>query len=158
LPSRASLEQPSVSFGVFHHAGVERVADTPLEAAEGFLVTLALGHLALVVGTPFAVAVADLGDRRHVKGVVEVATPASGQPVNLLAAGGHVDGRGAVERGEVIPVRESGHISSEPDRRGGDHRADTEDLRGRGPRRLHHRFQAPPGLFDLLVEAAQVLE
>jgi hypothetical protein len=55
----------------------------------------ALGELALVVGPALGAWVADLGDRRDVHGVVELAVPAAGDPVDLAAAGGDLDGGGA---------------------------------------------------------------
>jgi hypothetical protein len=91
LPSRALFSQPAVACGVFDHAGVEGVANAALEASEGLLVALALGHLAVVVGAALAVPVPDLGDRGHVDGVVEMAAAASGEPVDLLPARGHVE-------------------------------------------------------------------
>jgi hypothetical protein len=39
--------------------------------------------------------------------VIEPPVAAPGQPVDLPAAGGHLDGGGAVLSGEVIPVREA---------------------------------------------------
>jgi hypothetical protein len=45
----------------------------PFEGAQGFFGGLAFGPLAVVVGAADAVAVADLGDRGHVDGVVEPA-------------------------------------------------------------------------------------
>ena len=57
-----------------------------LRDAERFFVGLALGELAVVVGPAVAVAVADLGDRGHVDGVVEAPVPAPRQPVDLAAS------------------------------------------------------------------------
>jgi hypothetical protein len=88
---------------------------------------LALGQLPLVVGTARAVAVADLGDRGHVDGVVEPPVPAPREPVDFPAAGGHLDRRGAVAGGEVIPVSETGHVAGLADHRGRDDGADTKD-------------------------------
>ena len=67
--------------------------------------------LLVVVGAAVAVAVADLGDRGHVDGVVEAPVPAPGQPVDLAVAGGHLDRCGAVIGGEVVPAREAGHVA-----------------------------------------------
>jgi hypothetical protein len=62
LPSRARLRGCRAVAGIGLQAGVDRVADPPLEAAQRFLVGLALGDLALVVGAAVAVSVPDLGD------------------------------------------------------------------------------------------------
>jgi hypothetical protein len=67
-------------------AGEDGVADPPLEGPERFSVGLALGELAVVVGPAAAVAVADLGNRGHVDGVVEAPVPAAGQPVDLAVS------------------------------------------------------------------------
>jgi hypothetical protein len=60
-------------------AGVDGVADAPLEGAERFLAGLALSQLLVEAGAALAAGVADLGDRGHVDGVVEppVAAPDS---------------------------------------------------------------------------------
>jgi hypothetical protein len=67
-------------------AGVDGVADAALERAECFFGGLALGQFPLVVGAAVAVALADLGDRGHVDGVVEAPVAAPGQPTDLAAA------------------------------------------------------------------------
>jgi hypothetical protein len=59
-------------------AGVDGVADLPLQAAQGLFGSLAFGQLPLVVGAALAVPVADLGDRGHVDGVVEPPVAAPG--------------------------------------------------------------------------------
>jgi len=92
--------------GVGDHGGVEGVADAALEGAEGLLGGLALGDLAVVVGAAWAVAVADLGDSGHVDGVVHLAVPAEGEPVDLAGTGRHLDGSGPVVRGVVVAGRE----------------------------------------------------
>jgi hypothetical protein len=53
--------------------GVEAVADPSLEGADRLLAALVLGELALVVNPTFLADEADLGDRDHVDGVVELA-------------------------------------------------------------------------------------
>ena len=53
----------------------------------------------------------------------------------LPAAGGYLDGGGAVAGGEVIPVREAGHLADVADDRGGDDRAHPEQPGQAGPGR-----------------------
>ena len=62
--------------GVGLQAGEDGVADLPFQRAQGLFGGLALGQFLVVVGAALAVAVADLGDRGHVDGVVEPAVPA----------------------------------------------------------------------------------
>jgi hypothetical protein len=59
-------------------AGVDGVADLPLQAAQGLFAGLAFGQLLVVAGAAGAVPVADLGDRGHVDGVVEPPVAAPG--------------------------------------------------------------------------------
>ena len=61
----------------------------------------------VVVSPADAVAVADLGDRGYVDGVVESAVPARRQPADRELVGGHLDRRRAVVGGEVVPVWEA---------------------------------------------------
>jgi hypothetical protein len=61
--------------------------------------------------------------------------PGRDRPAGLAAAGGHLEGSGAVAGGEVIPVREAGHGADIPDDRGGDHRADPKQPGQAGPGR-----------------------
>jgi hypothetical protein len=58
-------------------AGVDGVADPPLEGPECFFVRLALGYLGVVVSAALAVPVPDLGDRGHVDRVVDAPVPRS---------------------------------------------------------------------------------
>src|SRR6516165_7018125 len=98
----------------------------PNEAAERLLVRLALSQLLVVVGPALAVLVPDLGDRGHVDRVVEPAVAAQRQPVDLPAAGGHLDRGGAVVGGEVIPASEPEYLAHVADDGAGDDRADAE--------------------------------
>src|ERR1022692_3829331 len=76
LPSRALRPgKCGGPAGVGLEAAADGVADASLEGPEGFPGGLALGELAVVAGPALAVAVADLGDRGHVDGVVEAAVP-----------------------------------------------------------------------------------
>src|SRR5690348_15551700 len=95
LPSRAfcmSCGSPGISL----QAGEDGVADLAFQRAQGLLGGLALGELLVVVSAALAVPLADLGDRGHVDGVVEVAVPAPAQPAGLALAGGHLDRGGPV--------------------------------------------------------------
>src|SRR5215831_10260214 len=92
----------SVPAGVGLEAGVDGVADLPLQAAQGLFAGLAFGQFLVVVGAARAVPVADLGDRGHVDGVVDPAVAAPGQPVDLPLARGNLDRGGAVPGGEVV--------------------------------------------------------
>ena len=92
--------------GIGLQAGVDGVADLPLQRPHGLFRGLAFSQFLVVIGAALAVAVADLGDRGHVDGVVQPQVPAPGQPVNLTRAGGHLDGRGAVAGGEAVPAGE----------------------------------------------------
>ena len=114
--------------GVGLEAGVDGVADPPLEGAERFFVGLALGYFLVVVGAAVAVLVADLGDRGHVDRVVDPPVAAQRQPVDLPVPGGHLDRGGAVIGGEVIAAGEPGHVADVADDGAGDDRADAEDL------------------------------
>src|SRR6516165_3376352 len=95
----------------------------PNEAAERLLVRLALSQLLVVVGPALAMFVADLGDRGHVDRVVEPAVAAQRQPVDLPAAGGHLDRGGAVVGGEVVAAGDPEHLPHVADDGAGNDRA-----------------------------------
>src|SRR5215470_6089719 len=137
---------------------LSRVADLPLQRAQGLFRGLALGQLLVVVGAAGAVPVADLFDRGHVDGVVEPPVPAPAQPVDLARAGGHLDRRGAVVGGEVIPAAEAGHVADVADDGGGDDGADPEQPGQAGAGRPDSDGELLPGLAQLGVDAAQVLD
>jgi hypothetical protein len=80
------------------------------------------------------------------------------QPVDLARAGGHLDRRGPVAGGEVVPAGETGHVADVADDGGGDDRADTEQPGQAGAGRLHGSGGFLPGLADLGVDAAQVIQ
>jgi hypothetical protein len=134
LPSRA-LGTGRGAPGVGLQAGEDGVADLPFQRAQGLFRGLALGQLLVVVRAALAVPVADLGDRHHVDGVVEPPVPAPAQPVDLARAGGHLDRRGPVVRGEGVPAAEAGHIADVADDGGSDDRADPEQPGQAGPGR-----------------------
>jgi len=142
--------------GISLRAGEDGVADLAFQAAQRFFAGLALGQLLVVVGAARAVLVPDLGDRGHVDRVVEPAVAAPGQPADLPAAGGHLDGRGAVAGGEVIPVREAGHVPDVAGNHGGDDRAGPEQPGQAGPRRGDRGGELLPGLADRRAGAAQI--
>jgi hypothetical protein len=75
----------------------------------------------------------------------------------LPAAGGHLDGGGAVVGGEPVPAGEAGHVADVADDRGGDDRADPEQRGQAGPGRGDRRGGFLPGLADPRVGAAQIL-
>ena len=56
-------------------AGVDGVADPPLERPDRCFAGVALGDLAVVVGAAGTVAMADLGDGGYVDGVIESRLP-----------------------------------------------------------------------------------
>jgi hypothetical protein len=101
---------------------------------------------------------ADLGDRRHVHGVIEAAVAAPGQPVDLSVAGGHLDRRGAVIGSEVIPAGEPRRVAGLADDDGCHDRAHAEDPGKGGAGGLDRRRQLLPGLAHPGVDPAQVLE
>ena len=119
---------------------------------------LAVGDLAVVVGAAVAVPVAYLGDRGHVDGVVDPPVAAQRQPVHLLVPRRHFDRGGAVAGGEVIPAGEPGDVPGIADDGVGDDGADAEDLSQRGVARLDRCGQLLPGLAQLGIEVAQVLQ
>ena len=125
LPSRALGTRGSAA-GIGLQAGVDGVADLPLQRPHGLFGGLALSQFLVVAGAALAVPVADLGDRGHVDGVVQPPVPAPGQPVNLTPAGGHLDRGRAVVRGEVVPAGEPGHVADVADDGCGDDRAHPE--------------------------------
>src|SRR5262249_11409199 len=118
---------------------------------------VALGQFFVVAGAAVAVPVVDLGDRGHVDGVAVPPVPAPAQPVDLPRARGHLDRRGAVTGGEVIPSGEAGHVADVADDGGGDDRADPEQPGQAGAGRLDRYGQLLPGLADLGVDATQVI-
>jgi hypothetical protein len=78
LPSRAFSGWRAGDCGVGAEAGVDGVADLPLEAAEGIFMGFSRCYFPVVVGAAVAVGVADLGDRGHMDGVVHAPVPAQG--------------------------------------------------------------------------------
>ncbi len=70
---------------------VDGVADSPLERPQGLFRGFLLREFAEVI-RPSGCVVADLGDRRDVHGVVELAVPAGVQPVAFDRPAGRVDG------------------------------------------------------------------
>jgi len=134
LPSRAPRAGCGPP-GVGLQAGEDGVADLPFQRPQRLFGGLAFGQLLVVVGAALAVPVADLADCGHVDGMVETAVPAPGQPVDLSPAGGHLDRRGAVVGGEVVPARETGYVPDVADDGGCDDRPDPEQPGQAGPGR-----------------------
>jgi hypothetical protein len=152
-PSRWLL---SGSPGVGQQAGVDGVADPPLEGPERFFVRLALGQLLLVAGAAVAVLVPDPGDRGHVDGVVDAAVAAQREPAGLAVPGGHPGRGGAVIGGEVVAAGEAGHVGDVADDGTGDDRADAEDLSEGGAGGLDRGGELLAGAAQLGVQAAHV--
>jgi hypothetical protein len=75
----------------------------------------------------------------------------------LPARGGHLDRRGAVIGGEVIPARKAGHGADVADDRGGDDRAHPEQPGQAGAGRPDRLSGLPSRLADPDVDAAQIL-
>ena len=84
--------------------------------------------------------------------------PRQAQPVDLARAGGHLDRRGAVISGEVVPATEAGHVADVADDGGSDDGADAEQPGQAGASRLHGSGGRRAGLADLGIDAAQVIE
>src|SRR5918994_540209 len=95
--------------GVDEQLSVDGVAHVALERAEGFLLGLALGDLAVEVGATVGVGLADLADGGEVDGVVQAPVPTLGQAVDGSPAGGQLDGGGAVVGRELVSVAEPTH-------------------------------------------------
>lgn len=137
---------------------VDGVADLALEGAERLLLGLAFGDLAVEERATFGVGVTDLGHGGHVDGVVEATVASAGEPMRDPAAGGHLDGRGAVVGGELIAVGEPAHVTRVADERARDDRADPKDV---GERRVRRRDRDPDplvGVLELLIETTDIRE
>ena len=68
---------PDLLSGVEKQQAVDGVGDLTLERPQGLLLRLALGNLAVEIDPSFGARVADLSDRGHVEGVVELAVAAA---------------------------------------------------------------------------------
>jgi len=134
----------------------DRVADPPLQRATSFLGRLRIDvDLALVVGPPGG-AVADLGDRGHVQGVVELSVASRVETVPHDLARRRLDGGGAVVGGEVPRGREAGDVTGVPDQQRGNDRSDAVDLGHGGAGRGDRGRGALLDLGDVLVESSDV--
>jgi hypothetical protein len=76
LPSRARQRA-----GLDEELPVDGVGDAPLESADGFLLSLAFGDLALEERAARRVREADLGDGDDVEGVVQLPVVTSRKPM-----------------------------------------------------------------------------
>jgi hypothetical protein len=76
----------------------------------------------------------------------------------LPLPGGHLDRRGPVIGGEVIPAGKPGHVADIADHRGGDDRADPEQPGQARPGRSHGDRELLAGLPDPGIDPAQVLQ
>ena len=108
-------------------ASVDDVRQPSFQCSTRLFWSLGLGKFLPVV-VAAGTGVADLVDRDHVNGGVELTIASPTEPVPRLFAAGGVDGRGAVEAGEVVGVGEPGNIASVADDLGGDDRRDAGDL------------------------------
>ena len=104
----------ALSAGVGDHSGVQGAADAAFERPESLFAGLALGDFLVVIGAAVAVAVAHLGDGRHVQGVVQLAAAPHRQAVALLLARGGLYGRRAVVGSEVVLVGQAADVGGEP--------------------------------------------
>jgi hypothetical protein len=155
LPSRA-LHWGGGAPGAGLETGEDSAADLAFQRAGRFFAGLALGQFLLEAGAAPAAGVAGLGDRGHVDGVVEAAVAAPGQPVDLPAAGGHLDRRSAVAGGEVIAAGETGGMADVAEDRRGDDRPGPEQPGQAGPGRPHRGGELLLGVTHLSIDAAQV--
>jgi hypothetical protein len=83
LPSRALAAAAGAQSRVADHADVERIADIAFQGAQRAPASHSLAVLPLAVDAALGAAVADLGNRGHVDGVVELPVPVPGKLVNL---------------------------------------------------------------------------
>jgi hypothetical protein len=94
----------------------------------------------------------------HVDGVIEPTVPALAQPVDLALAGGHLDRRGAVAGGEVVPAGKAGYVAGVADHDGGDDRADPEQPGQAGPGRGDGDRELLAGFPDPGIDPVQVIK
>jgi hypothetical protein len=137
---------------------VDDVGQAAFEAAQRFLGGLALEPLALVVATPGRVGLAQLGDGHHVQRVIQPPVPGAGKAVADLLAGRHVDGRGAVVGGEVMPRREPVDgldLGQDP---AGDQWADAIQVGQVRARGIDQRSDLRTDGFHLCVQRADVIQ
>src|SRR2546421_5573711 len=156
--SLGALPGPLRLFGVEEQLAVDDVADAPLEGPERFLFRLAFLNLAVEERASRGVRVTDLGDGRDVDGVVQLPVAASGESLHDPAAGGDVDGGGAVVGGVVTLAAEPVDVAGVADEHAGHHRTDSEQLgegrAGGGDGGSDSAFR----LRHLSVEAAEIVE
>jgi len=101
---------------------------------------------------------ADLTDRGHTDGVVEMPVPASRQPVDRAVTGGRFDGCGAVVGGEVVMGRESANRADVADHGRRDDRAGAVDLRHGAAGCSDDLRQPTLGCAALFIDTSQVLQ
>src|SRR5436190_7554476 len=108
---------------------LEHVADAPRERPDRFFLGLAFGELAFIERAAGRVAVTDLGDRRDVDRMVELAVAAQGEPMHDAPAGRHLDRGGAVVGRELGAVAEPADVTGVTDGDGGTDGPEPEQLR-----------------------------
>ena len=104
-----------------------------LSDRERLALGLALGDLAVEVGTALRVALADLDDGDHVDRVVEVSVAAKREPVHDAATRRALDRRGAVVGGELVASREPRDVSGVAEDPAGEDRTDAVEVGEGGP-------------------------
>jgi len=144
--------------GVDDQLSVDGVADLALQRPQRFLLRLALVDLAIEVGATCRMGLAELTDRGHVEGMVQLAVAALRQPVNGATTGGELDRGRAVVGGVAIPVGESGDVAGVADQPSSDDRSDSEQI-GHGRCRCGDSHTDPTMRdLQLPVEASDVVQ
>jgi hypothetical protein len=95
-------------------ASIDDVRQPSFQCSTGLFWSLGLGKFLQVV-VPAGTGVADLIDRDPVNSGVELTIASPTESVPRLFAAGGIDGRGAVEAGEVVGIGEPGNIPSVAD-------------------------------------------
>jgi hypothetical protein len=130
------------------------VGQPPLEAPQGFAFGLTLGLLAGQVGDRSRLP-GDLGKGHIMQGTVEPAVAATIETVAIGPARGDRDRRSAVGGGEVVSVREAGHLPNLAQDPGGQDGTDADQVDQPGAAGRDQRGQLAGELTDLTVELAE---
>jgi hypothetical protein len=149
---------PDLLSGVEKQLAVDGVRDLTLERPQGLLLRLALGNLAVEVDPSLGAGVADLSDRGHVEGVVELAVAAAREPMHDPPTRGQLDRSRAAIGGIGISVGETSNVAGVSDQRRSMDRADPIELGDRGSRGPNRCRDAAVRLLDLGIKAAHVVE